>query len=342
MSRELHLTEEAAAALAGVSQSLFNEEAEAVVECMAPSERVEGQLGGLLSSDGVLAAAGDPVVPLVPPREAPGEVRADQPLPHDDMEDALAALLLADWAQSAVEPQRRAKEPEDAVAAPWGTRGSSDALAVQWDRRSPSSNLRHLLTLGNELPSGCDALSKEWMSATELLLQGLDAKAVLDGNVLQGIRLRHKCVSQVDFSFTGWEGVHAEHCDFSHSLFYKGFLKGPCIFERCTFDGAILNGLSISRGEEGEAASVRFVDCSFRRASLGLVCALAAEAASPSSSSSSSSFLGPYGPLFTNCDFDLASFEGCVGLAGHPEAFQGCINVETAARFPLRVREVSF
>ncbi|CCW64117.1 unnamed protein product [Phytomonas sp. EM1] len=221
---------------------------------------------------------------------------------------------------------------------------SSGALSKDIHHTSnPSRDVRYLLTLGTQPNSGhhdqpCSALvqatAPALQAATELLLRGLDVKALLRGGTLDGIRIAHKCLSQADFSFIQWRQVHVEGCDLSRGLFYGAIFGEEVSFTRCNFEGSILKGVMIH-------GNVQFTDCSFRLASLGLIYKshLNEDTDCTNKGSSLSSYRRSGKTRrtdlrFDRCDFDLASFEGSIGL-NDSRIFANCFNEQNSYKYPL-------
>lgn len=304
------LTDDVAAVLAAVSQSFFRDEAAAAalsldaVDATVPFEQSRPQLCAGAPNGGSSSGDND---------------RNINSTDDDDASDGMAALILLDWHSSG-----RAASPPPALAeaAPplVASLGPSRHLSCRAD--DVAFNLGQVLSLAGGGGSGGGG-DHRVAGAAELLLQGIDAKAILPDNALVGTRLERTCLSQADFSFTSFEAVEAAHCDFSLCVFYKATFCGACTFRGCDFDGSVLTGASL--------LGATFVDCTFRRASLGVVYG------EPQGRGAA----GPEGDaVFIACDFDLATFEQCEGLAQHPGAFLRCRNTDTAAKFPLRAHAV--
>ncbi|KAF5222299.1 hypothetical protein ECC02_004580 [Trypanosoma cruzi] len=150
-------------------------------------------------------------------------------------------------------------------------------------------------------------------AASELILAGSDVKALFPDGTLRGVRMEHKCMSQCDFSTMSFLSVVATDVDFSRSLFY-GVIFHDCMFVRCCFDGCVLKEICCS-------GNVRFEQCSFRFASIGLRLSRGEKKASVK-------------VLFDRGDFDLADFDGSGWLPA--KCFTNCYNTDLAAKFPLK------
>ncbi|EKF38726.1 hypothetical protein MOQ_001062 [Trypanosoma cruzi marinkellei] len=150
-------------------------------------------------------------------------------------------------------------------------------------------------------------------AASELILAGSDVKALFTDGTLRGVRMEHKCMSQCDFSTLSFLSVVATDVDFSRSLFY-GVIFHDCVFVRCCFDGCVLKEISCS-------GNVRFEECSFRFASIGLRLPRGEKKAHVR-------------VLFDRGDFDLADFDGSERLPAN--CFTNCYNTDLSAKFPLK------
>lgn len=166
-------------------------------------------------------------------------------------------------------------------------------------------------------------------AAAALVLPGLDMKAVLAHGAITQRHLRCLNLARCDFSLVRWSRVTVEDCDLSRSLFYRAALDGVT-FRRCRFTGSILKGVHCGSGGSATAsatAAVRFEDCDFRLAAMGLMCG---------DTGTAGTRRGP--PVqFLRCNFDLSDFQFSEGL-GDPSMFVRCSNTDLASHFPLRAR----
>ncbi|KPA86789.1 putative mitochondrial hypothetical protein [Leptomonas pyrrhocoris] len=183
--------------------------------------------------------------------------------------------------------------------------------------------------------------------ASSLLLAGLDMKAVLSHGELSRRHLRHLSLTRCDFSRVRWSRVTVEDCDLARAIFYQAEWC-DVVFRRCNFTGCLMKDVRCG-------GHVRFEDCVFRLAAVGLRCHRGESAnETPLSNDGkgkardlmngvtnddrdSRGRRGVSGVRFVRCDFDLSDFQNSNGL-NDPASFAQCSNVHLASRFPLRAR----
>ncbi|KAG5476373.1 hypothetical protein LSCM1_04075 [Leishmania martiniquensis] len=174
-------------------------------------------------------------------------------------------------------------------------------------------------------------------AAAALVLPGLDMKAILEHGVLEHCHLRGLSLARCDFSLVRWSHVTLEDCDLSRSLFYQGELSNA-IFRRCNFTGCILKGVQCS---SSLPTAIRFEDCDFRLAAVGLRCTprtskRAGRGADQRRHVGGSTRCRDPFVHFLRCNFDLSDFQFSQGL--DQSMFVKCSNTHLASRFPLRAR----
>lgn len=177
--------------------------------------------------------------------------------------------------------------------------------------------------------------------AAALLLPGLDMKAVLAHGELSRRRLRHLSLARCDFSRVRWRDLTVEDCDLSRCIFFQAEWH-DVLFRRCDFTGCLMKAVRCG-------GQVRFEDCDFRLAGMGLQWCGREKARRTEERAGAktrdvhrSLTRSPPrekrpGVRFVRCNFDLSDFQFSSGLTD-PATFAQCSNVHLASRFPLRAQ----
>ena len=218
---------------------------------------------------------------------------------------------------TAMTPEKNAGMRGSATGAPSSSRGVKGQATTTADTASPLAE------------------------AAALLLPGLDMKAVLTHGELSRRRLRHLSLARCDFSRVRWHDLTVEDCDLSRCIFFQAEWR-DVLFRRCDFTGCLMKAVRCG-------GQVRFEDCDFRLAGMGLQwCGggkarrteeLAGAKTRDVHRSLTRSPLREKRPgvRFVRCNFDLSDFQFSSGLTD-PATFAQCSNVHLASRFPLRAQ----